>query len=245
MEKKQAEDRNEIYTLFAIYLRKKIEEGVFPKGSILPSASDFMMVFKLNFADVLKAILDLERRGLVRGKGNSVAEVVVGKTTDKPVPFDVRQDINRLFARLERLEHKALDNAWPRVDREALRILFTQNRDATSSRRIWRMNMALYKQTLENCSDVDLCMDLAAAHEDLEFFRQLYLAAIPQSEVCNHALAVESIVRAFISCKLGDAHFHISSYIAMMHEKLLDIFKEKYILPYVCAATDEGGKNNG
>jgi len=219
-----------IHQLFANYLAKKIEEGRFPKGSALPSVAEFMMVFKLANSDVVKAILDLEERRAVRILGNAKAEVVADGAKGVTPGLDVRKDVSALFERCEELELKALENAWQRIDREAIRRLFIKNRDATPSDRIWMMNREMQAQILGHCGDMELCRKIELVNGQLEFFRRLHLAVIPQNEILAHALAIEAIARSFIAFDLEDARFHVSSYIGQMQERLLDVFKERHLL---------------
>ncbi len=229
--------RLEIHELFASYLRAKIDQGVFPQGCVLPAPSDFMMIFRLGFSDIVKASVSLEKRGLVKGEGNSRLIVAAGRSSGKPGRLDVRADVNRLFGDLESLERKALDNAWPRIDREAIRRSFNQNKGESHSQRIWRLNVEINKQIIGNCSDVDLCLRLAAIQEEIEFFRLLYLESIPQNELLAHATSLESIVKAIVSCKQEEAQFQISSYIAHIQEKLLNVFKDSH--PIACESSRE------
>ena len=210
------EPQVELHLLFSSYLAHKIKEGVFPKGSKLPSGTAFMMVFKLKFSDILKALLDLEERGLIQIIGNAEARVVEGKTGAKAMPFDVRKDISGLFEQIEKLQHKAVDNAWPRINKEAMRSLFLRDKDMQPSERVWRMNRVLQRQVVGNCGDMQTCLQLENLHEHLEFFRQLYLDSIPEDEILIHSLAIESIVQAFVVCDLKDVHEQISAYLAQI-----------------------------
>jgi hypothetical protein len=73
-------------------LQRKIAEGALPNGCLLP-LNDFMMVFKLRLAGILKAVFELERQGFARIVEKARAKDVGGKDAGQPKGIDVREDL--------------------------------------------------------------------------------------------------------------------------------------------------------
>ena len=222
-------EESAIHLFFANYLQRKIEDGHFPNGCLLP-LNDFMMVFKMKFADILKAVIELEKRELIQIVEKSQAKVVKGKETGQLRDIDVRDDIKRVSRDLGSLEIKALDNAWPRIDRMVVRELFLQDRVASPSQRIWRMIDAMHSQIVGNCDNAELFIRINALQKELDFFRCLYLEAIPADEILSHALSLEAIGHAILACDQEGARFHLLAHLGQFEEKLQNIFKSKYML---------------
>ena len=139
-------------------------------------------------------------------------------------------DIKRVSRDLGSLEIKALDNAWPRIDRAVIRELFLQDRAAPPPQRIWRMIDAINSQIIGNCDNPDLFIRITALQDELSFFRCLYLEAIPADEILSHAISLESIGHSILSCDQEGARFHLLAHLGQFEEKLQNIFKSKHIL---------------
>ena len=220
-----------IHLLFDHYLQMKIGEGFFPKGALLP-INDFMIVFKLKLSDVLKALFELEKNGVIQIIEKSQAEVLAGKNNGCFTSFNVKDDINRIFLQFSRLESMALNNSWSRIDRGAVRAFSNKMNDEEPSRQLWRTIKVIHAQITDNCKDAELKIRIASLLKELDFFRLLYLDSIPIGELNAHSLTIEAIANAIISGDLDDAHFQLLSQQSQFQEKLLNMFKERYILTY-------------
>ncbi len=158
-------------------------------------------------------------------------EVAADIKDGKPHGLDILEDLDAIFARLAELEAKALENAWPRINRGALRELFAGDRSGSPSQRIWTMNDAIRRQVADNCYDIGLRHGIEALSEQVDFFRHLYLNSIPQSETLEHAIAIESIVHAITACDLDAARFNITAYIGQLEEKLKGSLRKRHRIP--------------
>jgi len=228
MRRMETDSEPALHSLFANYLRMKVKDGGFPKGCALPSIGEFMMVFKLTPAEVIKAVIELEGSGIAKVTARSV-EIVAGRE-GVPLPVDVRNDIRMLFSELDSLENKALDDAWPKIDKDSIRFQLSIDDSVPPSKKIWRMNKALHDQIVNHCSDMTLCLKLETLLGNIRFFRRLYLDSIPSREVFKHALALENIIYAMSADDLPGAHSNVSSHIVQVRDALLEIFSQKNTL---------------
>jgi len=213
-------DDQKIHSLFANYLRSKIEDGSIPKGSKLPAIAEFKRIFRLKVGDAFKGLVELEKLGLLKLE-EDFSMVTKGTQSDKPNLIDVRKDVDELFSKLKTLEDKAIKLSWERLDRERTRNLFIQNRGSSPSQRIWLMNKAIHAQFVETCGDVKLQARIDVLDAKLEFFRRVYLEPIPNKELLEHAISVDAIVNSIVSHDMENARFHVAAYLEYLREKIL------------------------
>jgi len=227
---------NEIYALFANYLRMKINDGSFPKGSMLPTVMACANLFRISRLDVIKAEIKLEMDGLVSLTGWP-ATVVGGMPSGLNKHINVRNDIEHLFRMLDTFENEALESAWPHIDRDSIRKIVDQAGEGSVSTRIWQVNAGIHAQIVGHCHDDDILEKLSYACNNLEFFRRAYLEEIAPDEALRHVLAIESIIFTITAQDLWNAHINLSTYLTMLRDKVLSFFSGECVIVPVQAGS--------
>lgn len=237
---------NSIHSLFADYLKAKIEEGIFPKGTILP-LNDFMMVFKLRHPEILKTCFLLEKDAKVRIIERSRVEVISGQYDDNSRALDVKEDIRRLFVRFGALENIAMENSWEIIDRKSLSSFFNSNLNdlPNSSQGLWLKIKVIHKHITEHCSDQNLKVNIGLLRRELDFFKLLYLDSISDRELVSYHLTVEALAKSIVNEDIQGARFQLLLQQSKFENKLLNMFKDRYILSCGKRVTVPNGTTRG
>jgi len=216
----------------------KIEDGSFPKGSMLPTVPVCTNMFRINRLDVIKAAIKLGMDGLVN-LDRWPATVVGGRSSGLSKRINVRDDIEHLFRMLDTFENEALESAWPYIDSDTMRKIVDQSSEGSVSTRIWQVNAGIHAQIIGHCHDDAILEKLLSACNDLEFFRRAYLEEIAPDEVLRHVIAIESIIFAITAQDIGNAHINLSAYLMMLRNKVLSCFSDECVIVPACQAESE------
>ncbi len=224
MERK-AEKETEAHLLLANYIRMKVEAGYFPKGSCLPSPQEFMKTFKLSFSTTLKAIMELERDGVLLTLPEIGAKVVSGPE-GSPKPLEIKRDIQELFELFELLEAELLSKAWPRIDALELNRKLRSAQGMKPAEKTFFVTLAIQEELGRAAGSRALIQAQNQTMRQLSFLRLKHLRALSEGKALDHAIEIESIVALLCAGDYHGVRQRILNYLSTLKAEMLSLFEE-------------------